>query len=253
MLALVVAWFGILSAFLILLRAVQGKILSRYIYFYSYLVSVLIGSPLLILVRMADPSLYPRYYWPIQFATLILGYGVILEIFKHVLSPYPGAERFARFLGIVLFAMILCFALIDTFIAPHSSHVGTFVEVERNLRMVQAILLVGILAVTSRYRISVGRNMNGMILGYGLYIGTSLVSLAVSAYAGTWLTAIWKFAEPIAFTISLLIWLITLWSYIPGPASGSDIRIETDYEALVERTRNTMDTVRSYLAKAVRQ
>jgi hypothetical protein len=117
---------------------------------------------------------------------------------------------------------------------------------------VQATLLVCILAVIRHYEIPIGRNMKGMILGYGLYVGTSRVSFAVRAYAGMWLTSFWIFARPISFVISLFIWLIALWSYAPNPAPRSDIHLEEDYGALVLRTRALLGTMRGYLFKAVR-
>jgi hypothetical protein len=238
---------------LVLLRAFQKGILGTYGYFYSYATSVLIGSIVLSVARTLAPSLYPECYWTIQLVTLIFGCGVILEVLKHVLSPYPGAERFARFVGLAIFAAIFCFALVYPLIVPGSYHPDIGVELERNLRMVQAILLFCILAVIFYYRIPIGINMKGMTLGYGLYVATSLVTLAVRAYAGAWLMTIWVYAQAVSFVISLFIWLIALWSYAPNLSPGSDIRLEADYEALVARTRITMDAMRSYLTKTVRQ
>lgn len=252
MLAFVVASVGILLVSLILLRALQARTFAKYPYFCAYAISVLIGSLVLWPVRAANPLSYLRYYWPLQFVTLVFGYGIILEIFSHVLSPYPGVERFARFLGLAILAGVFAFALIYPLVAPASSPVETNVGFERSLRSVQAILLFGILAVISHYQIPIGWNMKGMILGYGLYVGSSLVSLAVEAYAGAWLVAVWRFAQPISFAMSLLIWLVTMWSYAPNPAPEPDIHLEEDYEAVALRTRALLGAIRSYLFKAVR-
>jgi len=248
----VLGTIGILLAFLILLRALHGRMLAGYPCFYCYIAMLLLGTAIAASVRVAFPAKFSQYYWPIQLVTLVFGYGIVLEIFRHVLFSYPGVGRFARVLGLVSLAATLCFALVYPLIAPPSSHIGPYGELERGVRALQAILLVGILAVISHYGIPLGRNMKGMILGYGLYVGTSLVSLAVEAYAGVWLVAVWGFAQPVSLLISLLIWLVALWSYAPNPAPSFDTHLEQDYEALVVRTKMAIGALRSYLFKTVR-
>jgi len=243
---------GILLELMILVRALQQRLIRKYAYFYSYAVSVLLGTLLLSGVRVSRPGLYPSCYWSVQFVTLLFGYGILLEIIQHVLSPYPGAERFARLAGVGLLAGILCFALVYSRVAPGSSHGQVVVEFERDLRTVQTLLLFSLLGVISYYGIPIGRNMKGMILGYGLYVGTSLISLAVRAYAESWLELVWVFAQSISFALSLLIWLVALWSYAPNPAPGPAVGLEEDYGALAMKTRALVNTMRAQLLKVVR-
>jgi hypothetical protein len=256
MFSLIMMWCGNALQGIILYRAFRANILKTYPFFYAYITSSLISFFALSIVYLTNFGsyfgLYAKWYWPIQFATLILGCGIALEILTHVLSSYPGAERFATVSGIVAFGGAFCLALILSFVLPAWSAAGTMVELERNLRLVQAIVLFGILAVISYYRIPVGRNMKGMVLGYGIYVGTSLFALAVRAYAGAWLQNVLVFAQPISFMISLSIWVVTLWSYHPNPAPESIISLETDYEAFVAKTRSAMGAMRSHLARAGR-
>ena len=76
------------------------------------------------------------------------------------------------------------------------------------------------LQAISNYRTAIERNMTGMILAYGLYIATSLVSLAVGSYAYGF-DATWNIIEPFSYPVSLLIWLTALWSL--SSKSGSDL------------------------------
>lgn len=230
----------------LLFRGLYARLLGKYYLFYIYILSGMIMA-----VALALPGLYPKYYWQMQMVTLVVGYGILLEVLNHVLAPYPGAERFARFSGILAFAMICVLAFIGPRVMPHWSP-GTVIEFERDLRCVQALFIFGLLAVISYYGVPIGRNMKGMVLGYGLYIVTSLMSLAERSYAGPSFTRIWSVVQPLSFDASLTIWLVALWSYCPNPTPDSTIPLEQDYEALVARTKSVMDTIRGYFRKAER-
>jgi hypothetical protein len=249
MLQSVIWWAGIVLALLILLGGYRAKLLFRYPFFYAYAASVFFVWTVLYFPYILWSPSYDSWYWGAEFFTLVAGYGILLEILNHVLAPYPGAVKFARTTGIVAFGMVVCFAWLYPRIFPQWSP-GTSIEFERDLRTVQAIFLGGLLVVVSYYRIAISRNMKGMIAGYGLYIATSLMSLALRAYAGMPFDNFWKIAQPLSFDISLLIWLFALRSYSPTPLVDSGIGLDADYQELVARTRGT---VRSYLRRAARQ
>jgi hypothetical protein len=246
MLSTVICWGGIALLALVVFRSVLSRSFSKYPFFYIYSAAVLLTT---ILLRF--PVVYDKWYWAMQFITLVIGYGILLEILNHVLAPYPGAEKFARTSGLVAVGVIFCFALVFPLIMPQWS-AGTSIEFERDLRTVQAIFICGLLAVISYYGITIGRNMKGMIVGYGLYIVTSLVTLAMRSYAGTPFDEIWKVAQPLSYDVSLVIWMIALWSYHPNPVPDPSIRLEADYEAFVSRTRGMIGAMWGHLAKADR-
>jgi len=109
-----------------------------------------------------------------------------------------------------------------------------------------------LLVVIAYYGIEIGKNMKGIIFGYGLYIVTSLVSLAVRAYAGPSFTEVWRIIQPLSFDVSLVIWMTALWSYHPAPIPESRVRLEAEYEALAAKTRGAMGGMRSELARVAR-
>ncbi|HKV04570.1 MAG TPA: hypothetical protein VJO53_05615 [Candidatus Acidoferrales bacterium] len=257
MLSATIWWAGILLGALILLRGLREKCLRKYPFFYVYSACVVGASLPGYFLYASNSTAYDAWYWGAQFVTLILGYGILLEILNNVLSAYPGAERFARISGLVALGAIACFAVVWPLVMPHTSsstHAASamMVEFERDLRTVQAIFICGLLGVASYYGIEIGKNMKGMILGYGLYILTSLMSLAVQAHAGTSFYQIWAVIQPLSYDVSLVVWLAALWSYQPNPIPDSTIRLESDYEAFVVRTRGAIGAMRSHLSKAAR-
>src|ERR1700722_6979987 len=223
---------------LVLFRSIRSRLTLKYPFFYASIIGTLILNALLLYFYLRQPDLYRTWYWPSEFLTLVLACAIILEIFRHVLSPYPGAERLARITGIVAFAVILCSSGVYPLLAKLGTVSGTLTDLERNLRSVQAVFLVAILALISYYRIPIGRNMKGMMGGYGLSIGTSLIGWAAYSRAGA------EFRGPLG------IWAVALWSYAPNPAEASGTRLDRDYERLVHGTRTALGTLRGYLGKA---
>jgi hypothetical protein len=236
---------------LILWRAVRNSALGTYSYFYAYIASTL-TSLIMPVVYLVDRPSYNLWYWPIQFVTLVFGCGVVVEIFRHVLAPYPGAEKFAKAAAFAAFGALFFIAIVYMMVqqAPVSGAAG--IALERNVRALQAIFLFAVLAIIFGYRIPVGRNILGMIVGYGTYIAISLISRAVEAYASEWLKTVWLYIQPFSFIAALAIWMIALWSYSPNPIPDPSIQVEADYEVFVSRTRRALRATRSYLSRAVR-
>ena len=256
MFTLIMVWCGNALQAVIVYRAFRARLLRTYPFFYAYVISTMLSFFLLSFVYLAHigsySGMYAKFYWPIQFATLILGCGIVWEVLNHVLAPYPGAEKFARVSGIVAFGIVFCLTLIVVLAAPGRSAAGSLVDLEKSLRTVQAVILFGVLAAISYYRIPVGRNLRGMMLGYGVYVGTVLADFAIWAYAGPRLQSVWAFAPPLSYLLSLAIWLTALWSYCPNPAPESNVRVEEDYELLASRTRKALQLARSQLTRTVR-
>ncbi len=243
---------GTLLELLILLRGWYSGILKKFAFFYTYLAAVSVYSVLAYVILKNKPAAFPGFYWFGQFITLLIGCALILEIFSHVLSAYPGVERFAKFGSLTVFGLILCVG----FIYPGSLSLGKFaqseIELERNLRTAQIVLLMVVVGIVFYYAIPIGRNIRGIICGYGLYLGTSLLSLALRSYLGTGFDAMWRVVQPLSFDFSLLIWLISLWIHRPNPLPAREGQSEADYETLVSLTKAQIEAMRSQLGRSTR-
>lgn len=237
---------GSLLRVLILFRGYKARILGVYGWFYTYIASSLLADVLINVARIDYPGIYAPVYWACQFATLAVGCGLVLEIFRHVLEAYPGAERFARSVSLVTFAVIF----LAGFTFPRSGPLGlqaVSIEIERDVRSAQILFFVAILAVIFYYLIPLGRNMHGMIAGYGIYLFASLTTLAFREYVGRDFDRIWRVVQPLSFDLSLLVWLIALWSFDDNPNPKGGKRIEADYEALAALVKAKLQALRSHL------
>ena len=113
-----------------------------------------------------------------------IGFGVVLEIVRQALAAYPGAERLARVASCAVFAATFCY--VEWHVARRTvwSTSNATVELERDLRVIEALVLATVLAIVFYYRIELGKNVTGMILGFGAYIGVSLTTLALRSFVG---------------------------------------------------------------------
>ena len=252
MLAISLLSLGTILGVILLLRGWQTGNLTKFPFFYAYIFSAFLASIIADFLLLTYPKAYRPFYWPAQFATLFLGCGIVLEIFGHVLSVYPGARRFARAVCGIVFCAIFSVELLY----PHGRIPAVArIELERNVRTAQIIFFVAIVSVILHYRIPLAGAIRGMLHGYGLYLGTSLVTLALRYYdgangGGRW-DDVWRFIQPTSFDVSLLIWTVALWRYSPNSAA-SGTTPDADYQSFAASTRKTLGAAWSHLGRSVR-
>ena len=230
---------------LILARSILEHLFTRYVIYYMYLTYVLVQSAGLMILYKLNSGLYARAYWYAEFIGVILGCGVIWEIYSQTLKPYAGVERFARYL--LLAAILLAVGRVVTrhWGAPASlfSRQPT-ADLDQTMREIQAIFLLLILGLLVYYSIPLGKNLKGMIAGYVLYIGATIVELACRVYLGKVLQI-----QPVAYLAALIIWCAALWSYAPNPLPEEGSELESDYQAVSAMTHRALSQARRYLSR----
>jgi hypothetical protein len=251
---IVIVWvLGIMVEALLLYRAVRAGLFLKYPNFYIYALSLFLADSVLYFLYGSRPLLYARWTWYAGFLVLFLGSGIVLEIFRQVLSPYAGAEKFARAVSFAVFGAISCFAIGYLIWSPKTSAArALFVVVQRDFLFAQALLLLGLLRVITYYGISIGTNLKGMILGYGQCIGVTLISLALQAYIGSRFDSAASLVQQLSYLGALVIWLVALWSYRPSTVPESRISADEDYDSLASRTRTMVGAASTQLVKVDR-
>jgi hypothetical protein len=238
---------GIFVLGVILVRSVPGKSLARYPLFYAYVASVLFTSAFF----YVKPSLYVRFYWTMQFVTLSLGCGVIFEISRFVFAEHVSLDRVVRWIMGTTFGMIFFLVAIHAFLLPHWNLSKNTADLERDLRLAQAVALLTIVFLTQYYGIEIGKNMKGMILGFGVYVGASIISLTLQLFVGDRFMPAWIIIQPSSYLAALLIWTVALWSYEPAPARSSEVT-DADYQRLAGRTRQVLGSIQKQLDRTPR-
>lgn len=236
----------------LLLRAVQANILKHYPFFYIYVACILIRDALLMPVYYLWPKIYGFAYWYSRVVIVVMGCVVVWEVYKIALSRYPGAARMARNVIPFLFIFSISRLLVKVFDSPNWIPGRTTLETERDLRIVQMALLLGLIALFAYYAIPLRRELKGIIYGFSVSVATILIHLTLRDQLGKSFQQRWEYIQPTAYIFVLLIWCATLWSYERAPELETNRRLEVDYQSLAGATKRQLRAAHSYIWKAIR-
>ena len=236
---------------LLLLRTAREKYFTKHLCFFSYLTYILVVNLLAIYVYSFRPKGYSDFYWYTQFLGVAVGYCVMWEIYTHVLRDFPGTAKMARCLVSGFFFVVLGAALFNAFYGQSSGLAMSVIRFERNLQAVQAVLLTLLLILVRYYTIPLGRNLRGLIWGYGIIIVAGIMTLTLRSYIGAPFQLWWQYLQPGSGLVASAIWLRAFWVYAPNPKADASIRLEEDYEVLAERTYRAIAKARASLLRGL--
>ena len=128
----------------------------------------------------------------------------------------------------------------------------TLVELERNLRAIQAVSLIVLALFITYYRVPLGRYAKGIFVGYGIFVGTLVLTLTLHTLIGHSFQATWEFVQPVSYAVALGTWCRSLWGKERSPLVESEARIEQDYQSLALVTRKGLREAREFLGRTMR-
>jgi len=252
MLGLIIWWSGIVLESLLLLRGLQARLWARFPVFYAYILFVWLQSLLRFFIFHSRPEFYSAVYWITEGLGVLIGCGVVFEIYRVGLAAYPGTARMARNLLGFVFALVFAKAVVETWNDPQWWVIATTIDTERLLRALQSLAILALVVLFLFYAIPFGRNLRGILLGYGVFVGLSVIQLTFVTGSGTGFRNFWSYASPASYFIVLGLWTFHLWSYFPGPEPKGAVRLEEQYQRVAAGTARRLREVRGHLAKAVR-
>ena len=172
-------WFGAIALeTVILLRGSTTGLLKKYPLFYSYIGCVLVKEIIGLITNVFAPKLYEPLYWPTELATILASYAVIIEVFRCATRHKPGIRRLTQNALLSVFILTLAYAASDLWHGGFTFLSRAIAELGRDLRYVEAAILLVMLWLLMRYRIPLGRNLRGVIVGYSFWVGLNVVNLA---------------------------------------------------------------------------
>src|SRR5207245_7127044 len=141
----------------------------------------------------------------------------VFVFYRVGLAAYRGTARMARNLLGFVSVLALTKALVDTWNDPQWWLIATTMDLERLLRTVQSFAILALVVLFLFYAIPFGRNLRGILLGYGLFVGESIVWLTFVSSGGDRFREIWSYIHPASYLAVLGVWAVHTWSYAPNP------------------------------------
>lgn len=248
----VIWWVGTSLAALILIRGALAGNFSKHPLFYWYIGCVLLTDIVSLVCYQFAPNFYRRLYWPTELATIVASYAVIVEIFRQSLRHNPGIARKGQKLLFAAFALTVSYAATDLLHGRFADATRAIAEVGRDLRYIEGALLLLLLWLFVRYRILLGPNLLGLIIGYSFWVGLNVINLALVFLPDNQFSALARRLEPITYVATLTIWCVALWASRPEPVQPREGAIERDYDFLAAKTRSILARTSDRFVKVMR-
>jgi len=236
----------------ILFRGLRTGLRKRYPFFYFYLGSLLLIEVFRFLCYRLTPNFYGAFYWHTELVRIVTTFGVIFEIFKRALKHNTGVERRAQTWLLVVFAFALSYAASDFLHGGFSSFARATADLGRYLLYVEGGLLLLILCLFDRYRITFGPNLLGLTLGYAWLYGLDVVNLAFLSTPGHGASIGVRKLIPATHLLTFVIWCVSLWSCQPEPLPPAESAIDQDYASLTAKTRAAFAHLSALVERALR-
>jgi hypothetical protein len=244
---------GIILEAVILYRGLRGKLRSEYPGFYLYVLSVLLVEAVrFVFFYGAHERTYGQVYWGTQFASVVIGCAVIFAIYRAGLKAFPGTARMARNVLSFVFAMVFAKAIVTSTDGTSWLARLTALQLERDLRIVQGCALIALGIVFLAYAIPMSRNLKAIVVGYGVFVGASIIQLSAMVGMGENFHGAWGYLRSGAYLLVLAGWAVGLWSYQEAPKPAREITLDTDYQTLVLKTKRKFQKSRIAMEKAAR-
>jgi hypothetical protein len=252
MLANFIWWTAIALEVVILFRGALTGLLKKYPLFFTYIGCVLLKEIIGLLTKAWAPKLYERLYWPADLATILASFAVLVEIFRWSTRHKPGIRRLTQSVLLTVFALTVGYAASNFVHGKFSSPSRAVAALSRDLRYIEAGVLLLMLWLLLRYRILLGRNLQGLLIGYSFWVGINVVNLAFWFVPGNEFSNLLRGLLPATYVLTLGVWCVTLWSAYPEPMQPAETRIERDYELLAAKTQAVLARTSTRLVRFIR-
>ncbi|HEV2351414.1 MAG TPA: hypothetical protein VG028_16390 [Terriglobia bacterium] len=199
----------------LLFRAWRERFLSQFPLFYSYVTYVLTWSLITFPIYFLVPRIYPSVYWFFYLMMITAEFAVIAEASDHIFSTYPMIRRLGR-----LLTGAICLFLFAVYVIPpltlNQPSGKALIELYKRMSLTKAVLIIALLAVARLYKLQVGRNVSGLMLGFIAFLAVNIANASlVQSYGWAVYFKAYTLIEPLAFVLALSIWCVALWRYEP--------------------------------------
>jgi len=204
----------------IVLGMLRRKLVTVFPFFFTYTVAVLSREVLLLFLKPG--KLYALIYWWGEALAVLLGLAVIFEILGHVLPPSPYLKSVLNCVWTlaIISAVTALLMLTITRGSAGGDHIFEFIILaERSARFLQACLLILVITLMSRLRLTWHDYSVGIAAGFGVYSAVALAGLEFGAHLHFISGASLVLLNSAAYNVAAVIWAF----YILRPRRGTPV------------------------------
>lgn len=236
---------GLVQEAALLVRGYITGGLKRYPLLFSYIAFVLASEVICAFVDHLSPADYATTYWFFYTVRMLAEFGVLWGVVHSIFKPYPLLRTLGHLLVVASASafILLYWAPQDWTSEPSATH---FLNLIKLSALTKAVAIAGILAAARKFRIHLGRNNGGILLGFVTFYTINAVNFAAALQFGRSIygnTLSWL--GPLSYGFLLIIWNVALWKLDPVPAvnqpvgdgTGGDI---SSQEAQIRRLGNAV-------------
>lgn len=166
-------------------------------------------------------AVYFYTYFFFDSIAIVMGLGVVREIFTNVFSPHPALRKLATIIFRV--AVVALIVLAGGVIYDQSGNAKSIAHAlllaEEAARIVEVGLIMFLFLSSSAFGLHWRQNVFGMALGLGMFAAVDLVTVTLIGHVSSSMVRAINLAHVLSFSASLLIWLGYL--LVPERAASS--------------------------------
>ncbi len=238
-LGVAISVFAVCLEGLTILRSVSCKLFRLFPLFYSYLVYAFSGTLVMYVIYWRRPLEYRSAFWIYYLVSMLVEFTVLVEISDQIFRSLPALRNLGRALTFLI-SIGLAIIYILPSIVSSTRRSRALLEFSLRASVTKAIILGVLFYVSQHYGSKLGRNVGGLMLGFSIYVGTNVaIWSSAKAFGSVLFGRLLWFMEPLAFTLCLLVWTVSLWELAPATGIGDVAAVGgTDSQAVaLELTR----------------
>jgi hypothetical protein len=226
---------GLTFEALLLWRLFRHRQLKRYAYLSSFLLFELIRSPALVTVYYFNREWYSRAYWNTEGVGLAVFFAILWEVARH-LFPSGSPLRRLAWQAVLLSETILIPSLLMLAWGWSASNFDRYPVlkiwplVEQYFTLAVSLLLLVIAGVARYYGVSFGRNMRGLIAGFGVYLCLYAANFAALQTVPRF-HVFWQFISSVSYSAMVACWLWAFWKFAPSPSFAPEFRAPASWKS----------------------
>jgi len=195
----------------ILVRAVRSRLFVQLPFFCSYLAYVLSGALVCTLVFFALPARYATVYWFHVLLMTLAEFAVVLELAEKVFHSNPAVLRVGQIIVVGTCLFFLAFSIIPSILVTRPADTK-LLDLLKQSSLAKCVAIVAILGFARLCRLTPGRPIAGIVIGFAIYFSVSTANYAAGGEFGRSLYAgVLARLAPLSYALALFIWTVTLW------------------------------------------